>query len=117
MAVESQNARGFSSGAEAPSGGSLYVGAEAPPPKTLSAAPAVDDARLNWGVILPGAAEMGVEILAYLVDGTSSARTRYGIMTWWKMTGSGQTFAWRPIWPPCGLIHASFGTSPLLRIR
>src|SRR6266481_4742654 len=34
-----------------------------------------------------------------------------------KITGSGHTFTCRPRCPPCGLIQASFGTSPLLRIK
>src|SRR2546426_4529983 len=44
---------------------------------------------------------------------TLNARTSQGIMTWPKITGSGHTFTCRPRWPPCGLIHASLGTSPL----
>src|SRR5437870_4298467 len=44
---------------------------------------------------------------------TLNALTSQGIMTWPKITGSGHTFTCRPKWPPCGLIHASFGTSPL----
>src|SRR6266436_8071915 len=48
---------------------------------------------------------------------TSSFLTSHGIITCRKITGSGHTFTCRPRCPPCGLIHASFGTSPLLRIR
>lgn len=48
---------------------------------------------------------------------TPNVRTSQGMMTCRKMTGSGQTFTWRPRWPPWGLIQASFGTSPLLRSR
>src|SRR6266851_8865005 len=48
---------------------------------------------------------------------TSSFLTSHGIITCRKITGSGHTFTCRPRCPPCGLIHASFGTSPLLRIK
>src|SRR5260370_15421820 len=48
---------------------------------------------------------------------TSSFLTKYGIITCRKITGSGHTFTCRPRCPPCGLIHASFRTSPLLRIK
>src|SRR5260370_33333605 len=47
----------------------------------------------------------------------SSFLSKYGMITCRKITGSGHTFTCRPRCPPCGLIHASFGTSPLLRIR
>src|SRR5260370_22449221 len=48
---------------------------------------------------------------------TPSFLTSHGIITCRKITGSGHTFTCRPRCPPCGLIHASFGTSPLLRIK
>src|SRR5260370_29890894 len=47
---------------------------------------------------------------------TSSFLTKYGIITCRKITGSSHTFTCRPRCPPYGLIHASFGTSPLLTI-
>jgi len=49
--------------------------------------------------------------------GWSAARflTSQGIMTCLNMRGSGHTPTWRPRWPPCGLIQASLGTSPLSR--
>src|SRR5262249_46316026 len=46
-----------------------------------------------------------------------AARTIHGIRTLSKITGSGQTVGWRPKCPPCGLIQASFGASPLARRR
>src|SRR5713226_4222008 len=48
---------------------------------------------------------------------TSSFLTSHGIITCRKITGSGHTFTCLPRCPPCGLIHASFGTSPLLSSR
>src|SRR5260370_7241907 len=48
---------------------------------------------------------------------TPSFLTSHGIITCRKITGSGHTFTCLPRCPPCGLIHASFGTSPLLRIK
>jgi hypothetical protein len=48
---------------------------------------------------------------------TSSFLTNHGIITCRKITGSGHTFTCRPRCPPCGLIHASFGTSPVFRIK
>jgi hypothetical protein len=47
----------------------------------------------------------------------SSFLTSHGIITCRKITGSGQTFTCRPRCPPCGLIQASFGTSPLFKIK
>ena len=47
----------------------------------------------------------------------SNFLTKYGIITCRKITGSGHTFTCRPRCPPCGLIHASLGTSPLLRSK
>jgi len=48
---------------------------------------------------------------------TPSFLTKYGIITCRNITGSGHTFTCRPRCPPCGLIQASLGTSPLLRIK
>src|SRR6267154_2353629 len=53
----------------------------------------------------------------YLGGSGPNWRTSQGMITWRKIKGSGQTFTWRPRWPPCGLIHASLGTSPLFMIR
>src|SRR5712692_1918846 len=48
---------------------------------------------------------------------TSSARSSHGMVMRWKIAGSVQPLASRPIWPPAGLIHASFGVSPLCSSR
>lgn len=47
----------------------------------------------------------------------ATMRKIHGIVTLLKMRASGQAFASRPMWTPCGLIRASLGVLPLLRSR
>src|SRR5229473_1553212 len=82
----------------------------------LSSAPNFQLLTFNFQPVL--LLSLPLHILASLLPpSTSSFLTSHGIITCRKITGSGHTFTCRPRCPPCGLIHASFGTSPLLSSR
>ena len=103
------------------------------PPQASASPPRIPEEIYAWHLLGPrtlGASSLSNErvlepwrsasLLLYFVASllpVSNFLTKYGIITCRKITGSGHTFTCRPRCPPCGLIHASLGTSPLLRSK
>ncbi len=74
--------------------------------------------------VYPNSSQFGTRhcysLLPYFVASllpSPSFLSSHGVITSRKITGSGHTFTCRPRCPPCGLIQASFGTSPLFKIK